>query len=125
MNGSNLDKRPTRIHLVVLLFYTFLTALMTWPLAKNLMSAIPGDSFDGWQNYWNLWWIKTALVEQIHNPYVTNALFYPTGVNLYFHTLNPFNGLLTLPVQLSASLILAYNTVVFFSWVIGGYGVYL
>ncbi len=80
-------------HLVVLIAYLLLTAVMTWPLVMNLTTAIPGDSFDGWQNYWNLWWIKTALVEQLHNPYTTNALFYPTGVNLYFHTLNPFNGL--------------------------------
>jgi hypothetical protein len=112
-------------HLVVLIAYLLLTAVMTWPLVINLTTAIPGDSFDGWQNYWNLWWIKTALVEQIHNPYITNVLFYPTGVNLYFHTLNPFNGLLTLPIQLGVGLIPAYNAVVFFSWVMGGYGVYL
>ncbi|MCX6044496.1 MAG: hypothetical protein NT075_05235, partial [Chloroflexi bacterium] len=112
-------------HTGVLVAYLLLTAIMTWPLVRNLTTAIPGDSFDGWQNYWNLWWIKTALVEQIHNPYMTNALFYPTGVNLYFHTLNPFNGLLTLPIQLSTDLIPAYNAVVFFSWIMGGYGVYL
>ena len=109
----------------VLLLYLLLTVLMTWPLAQNMTTAIPGDSFDGWQNYWNLWWLKTALVDQLHNPYITNALFYPTGVNLYFHTLNPFNGLFTLPIQLIGGLLPAYNTVVFFSWAIGGYGVYL
>jgi hypothetical protein len=110
---------------LVLLAYTLLTGLMTWPLGTNLTSAIPGDSFDGWQNYWNLWWIKTALVDSLRSPFVTDLLYYPTGVNLYFHTLNPFNGLLTLPVQLSAGLIPAYHAVVFFSWVMGGYGVYL
>ncbi|MFN8489232.1 MAG: hypothetical protein U0350_16745 [Caldilineaceae bacterium] len=118
-------RRSSRQSLSVLLLYLLLTVLMTWPLAQNMTISIPGDSFDGWQNYWNLWWLKTALVEQLHNPYITNALFYPTGVNLYFHTLNPFNGLFTLPIQLTAGLIPAYNTVVFFSWTIGGYGVYL
>jgi len=113
------------VNSLILLVYTLLTALMTWPLVANLTTAIPGDSFDGWQNYWNLWWVKRALVDNLRNPFVTDLLYYPTGVNLYFHTLNPFNGLLTLPVQLSAGLIPAYNTVVFFSWVIGGYGVYL
>ncbi|MEZ4635036.1 MAG: hypothetical protein R2873_10855 [Caldilineaceae bacterium] len=46
-------------------------------------------------------------------------------MGLYFHTLNPFNGLVTLPVQLSGGLMLAYNAVVWISWVLGGYGVFL
>jgi hypothetical protein len=98
---------------------------MTWPLALHVLEAIPGDSFDGWQNYWNLWWIKIALVDRVASPYFTDLLYYPTGVDLYFHTLNPFNGLVTLPVQLSAGLLAAYNTAVLLSWVLAGYGVYL
>ena len=112
-------------HGIVLLGYLLLTSLMTWPLVTQLTSAIPGDSFDGWQNYWNLWWVKTALVDRQQSPFVTDLLYYPTGVGLYFHTLNPFNGLLTLPIQLSSNLFVAYNTVVFFSWTLAGYGVYL
>lgn len=110
---------------IVLLGYFLLTIVMTWPLAAQLTTAIPGDSFDGWQNYWNQWWIKVALVDRLQNPFATDLLYYPTGVGLYFHTLNPFNGVTTLPIQLSAGLIPAYNAVVFLSWVLGGYGVYL
>lgn len=112
-------------HIAALVGYALLTVVMTWPLAAEATVAIPGDSFDGWQNYWNLWWVKVALVERLQNPYVTDLLYYPTGVGLYFHTLNPFNGLATLPVQLSAGLIPAYNTVVLISWVLAGYGVFL
>ena len=112
-------------HWAALLLYTLLTALMTWPLAQNLTSAIPGDSFDGWQNFWNLWWVKLALVDRQTTPFVTDLLYAPTGVGLYFHTLNPFNGLATLPIQLAGSLYTAYNAVVFLSWVLGGYGVFL
>lgn len=125
MNGLIFKKQPGWRHLIVLLVYTLLTLLMTWPLAANLTTAIPGDSFDGWQNYWNLWWLKVALVERQTNPFVTDLLYHPTGVGLYFHTLNPFNGLITLPIQLSLGLIPAYNAVVFISWVLGGYGAYL
>lgn len=113
------------IHGAVLLGYLLLTGVMTWPLATQFTTAIPGDSFDGWQNYWNLWWVKLALVDRLQNPYVTDLLYYPTGVGLYFHTLNPFNALVTLPVQLSAGLIPAYNAVVLISWVLAGYGTYL
>lgn len=112
-------------HIVVLLLYLFLTVAMTWPLVLHLTTAIPGDGFDGWQNYWNQWWIKVALVERQQTPFVTDLLYHPTGVGLYFHTLNPFNGVITLPVQLSFGLIPAYNAVVLLSWVLGGYGVYL
>ncbi|MEZ4863943.1 MAG: hypothetical protein R3C14_21655 [Caldilineaceae bacterium] len=122
-------RRPRLIaaatHVAVLVSYYLLTLVMTWPLATQFTTAIPGDSFDGWQNYWNLWWVKTALVDRLQNPYWTDLLYYPTGVGLYFHTLNPFNGLVTLPVQVSVGLLPAYNTVVLLSWVLGGYGVYL
>ncbi len=118
-------RHPGPIHAGVLGAYTLLTAVMTWPLVLNLTTAIPGDSFDGWQNYWNQWWIKTALVDGLRTPLFTDMLFYPTGVGLYFHTLNPFNGLTTLPIQLSAGLIPAYNAVVLISWVLGGYGAFL
>lgn len=114
-----------RSHVLVLGLYSLLTALMTWPLVRNLTSAIPGDGFDGWQNYWNQWWIKIALVDRLQSPFHTDLLYYPTGVGLYFHTLNPFNGITTLPIQLSAGLILAYNAVIFGSWVLGGYGLFL
>lgn len=112
-------------HLAALGGYLLLTLVMTWPLARRFTTAIPGDGFDGWQNYWNLWWMKLALVDRLQSPYVTDLLYYPTGVSLYFHTLNPINGLITLPVQLVAGLIPAYNTVVLISWVLGGYGMFL
>ena len=122
--------RPSRsgrpaLHLLALLGYLSATLIFTWPLVLNFTSAIPGDSFDGWQNYWNLWWLKLALVERQVNPLFTDILYYPTGVGLYFHTLNPFNGLATLPVQLAFGLIPAYNMVVLLSWTLAGYGMFL
>jgi hypothetical protein len=114
--------RPT---LVVLAGYFLLTVLMTWPAARHLSTAIPGDGFDGWQNYWNLWWVKEALLVERTNPFFTNFLDAPSGVSLLFHTLNIFNGLWTLPIQLNAGLAIAYNSVVFLSFVLAGYGGYL
>ncbi len=122
---SNLQSLSLSPHLLVLLAYLALTLVMTWPLAIHFTTAIPGDGFDGWQNYWNLWWVKVALVERVQSPFTADLLYYPTGVDLYFHTLNPFNGLVTLPIQLTSGLIVAYNAVVLISWVLGGYGVYL
>jgi hypothetical protein len=105
--------------------YLALAIAMTWPLAREFGRAIPGDGFDGWQNYWNLWWVKTALIDLHTNPLFTHLLFYPTGVSLLFHTLNAFNGILSLPVQLAFGLFPAYNAVVVFSFAMGGFGAYL
>ncbi len=112
-------------HLLALAVYLLATIVYTWPLALNLTTAIPGDGFDGWQNYWNQWWIKQALIDRLANPLYTDAIYHPTGVTLYFQTLNPFNGVTTLPLQLAFGLIPAYNAVVFLSWVLAGYGMFL
>jgi hypothetical protein len=112
-------------HLAALLGYLALTCLFTYPLVREFGRAIPGDGFDGWQNVWNIWWVKQALLVQGTNPYYTQLLDYPAGVYLYFHTLNIFNGLTFLPVTLNAGNLAAYNTAAAFSFVAGGYGTYL
>lgn len=109
----------------VLITYLGLTVLLTWPTALHLTNAIPGDGFDGWQNYWNLWWVKQALLILGTNPYFTDYLYAPTGVSLLFHTLNIFNAWWTLPLQLNFGLAIAYNSVVFVSFTLAGYGGYL
>jgi hypothetical protein len=98
---------------------------MTWPTVIHLSVAITGDGFDGWQNYWNLWWVKQALLVEGTQPYFTTYLDAPGGTSLLFHTLNLFNGLWTLPIQLNSGLALAYNAVVFLSFVFAAYGAYL
>ena len=105
--------------------YLLLTLGLTYPLVTQFGRAIPGDGFDGWQNYWNLWWIKTAVLEQHTHPWLTHLLYYPTGVGLLFHTLNAFNGFITLPIQLAFGLLPAYNAAVLFSFTLGGLGAYL
>ncbi len=112
-------------HLLVLLGYSLLTLVLTWPALRYFNTAIPGDGFDGWQNYWNLWWVKQALLVRGNNPFFTDTLYAPTGVSLLFHTLNIFNSLWTLPLQLNAGLTVTYNSIVLISFVLAGYGGYL
>jgi len=111
--------------MIALAGYLVLTLAMTFPLVTEFTTAIPGDGFDGWQNYWNLWWVKKALLDLGTNPFFCDYVYYPTGASLYFHTLNVFNGLLTVPVQAVLGWTVAYNFVVVFSFVVGGYGIYL
>ncbi|HIC90091.1 MAG TPA: hypothetical protein EYP04_11915, partial [Anaerolineae bacterium] len=108
-----------------LILYLILTLVMTWPMAAHFSKAIPGDGFDGWQNYWNLWWIRQALLVEHQHPFYSDIIYHPTGVSLLFHTLNPLNGVVSLPIQLTFGLFPAYNSVVLFSFAIGGFGAYL
>ncbi|MBN1217397.1 MAG: hypothetical protein JXM69_00595 [Anaerolineae bacterium] len=117
--------RPLSPILLALATYFLLTIFMTWPMVLHLTNGIPGDGFDGWQNVWNLWWIKRALLVLRTSPYFTHEVYYPTGAPLYFQTLNIFNGLAFLPFALTTSLLVTYNLVVLFSFAVGGFGAYL
>jgi hypothetical protein len=123
--GSQLMRGAWRWHVGVLGLYALLALAMTWPLAQQLGSAIPGDSFDGWQNVWNLWWMREAWLVEHGSAYFTSLLHAPTGVDMRFQTMAPFNGLATLPVQLTLGLLPTYNAAVLLSFVLGGYGAYL
>lgn len=117
--------QPARRYGLLVLGYGSLGLMMAWPLPLKLLSAIPGDGFDGWQNYWNLWWVRRALLVLGASPWYTRLLDYPAGVSLYFHTLNIPNGVLSLPVQESVGLVAAYNAVALASFSLGGLGAYL
>lgn len=119
------DRRFHPPDLWPLLGYFLLTILMTWPTVLHLNNGIPGDGFDGWQNYWNMWWVKKALLELGTTPFFTDYLYPPNGASLLFHTLNIFNSFWTLPLQLNFGLAIAYNSVVLASFTLAGYGGYL
>ncbi|HET6313320.1 MAG TPA: hypothetical protein VFH60_05745 [Chloroflexia bacterium] len=116
-------------HLGALLAHLGLSIVVTWPLVLNFLpgsgTLVPGVMLeDRDQNLWNLWWVRRALFEG-HNPFVTDLIWYPTPVSLYYHTLNVFNGLLAVPLLSVFSLTTTYNLIVLFSFVMGGYGAYL
>jgi hypothetical protein len=108
-----------------LVAYTLLTVFMTWPIAANLATEVPGGG-DAWQHIWNLWWVKHALLTLHTNPYHTDLLYYPDGVNLYFHTLVLTAGLTAIPLQLAGlGLITSYNLILLSTYVLAGLGAFL
>ncbi|HEY8601969.1 MAG TPA: hypothetical protein VIL85_26320 [Thermomicrobiales bacterium] len=111
-------------HFLPLGLYLLITIIATYPLIRHFGTALPGDGRDAWQNYWDYWWLRMSL-SQGQNPYQTPLLYAPYGAPLYLHTLNPFNGLVTLPIQIVFGLTAAYNTVVFLSFSLAAYFAYL
>jgi hypothetical protein len=101
-----------------------LTFFLTLPLPLELASKVPGGG-DAWQHIWNLWWVKDALLHG-QNLYHTDLLYYPDGVNLYFHTLVLTAGLIGVPLQLlGLNLLATYNLILLSSFVLAGYGMFL
>jgi len=65
------------------------------------------------------------LVDLHSNPFYTNLIYHPTGVSLLFHTFNPFNAMLSVPLQMIVGLTISYNVIILFTFVAAGYGAYL
>lgn len=107
------------------LLYGILFAILTWPAPLRFSSHLFGDSWDGLQNAWNLWWFREALVERRVLPWYTDQLFHPTGVTLIGHTLSPVNALLGLLFGLFLGPVEAYNAVIVFCFVATGVATFL
>lgn len=104
--------------------YLLMASVMTWPLLGRLATHLPMGVNDLWQNYWNLWWWKRAVLLG-QSPYTTDMLFYPEGTPLGLHTHSPATMLLTLPINALFGMAPAYNLAVFFGFVLAAFGSYL
>jgi hypothetical protein len=117
-----------------LVFFTAATVLMTWPLATDLSRhIIMGITADADVSRWDLWWLKTALLDRHSDPFYTDMLYYPyrqgsDPLPLFFHTLQPLNGLLALPILLTNDATvgptLAYNSLALAHFILSGLAMY-
>ncbi len=120
-------------HLLVLSSYLLLSIALTWPLIGDWRNSLVGStggfvydgSFgDGLQNVWNMWWVRQAI-ERGQNPFWTDMLYYPEGVQMYLQTLNITNAILVLPVQYVFGLTAAYNAAILLAFTLTGYAGFL
>ncbi|MBN2188900.1 MAG: hypothetical protein JW699_05560 [Chitinispirillaceae bacterium] len=88
--------------------------------ARHFSSRFFADTFDGLQNVWNLWWVNHAVSRLCQSPWFTDYLHFPDGISLVGQTLNPFNGFIGIALQRFLSLAQTYNTILVFSFVMGG-----
>src|SRR5512136_2483959 len=109
-----------RRDLFVLLFFTGLTLLMTWPLITQIGSVYAGNNEDLWTFQWDNWWTRYALQHGL-NLLFTPVQFYPIGVSLAAHSLSFYNSLLWIPLAALFGDIAAYNLTVLLTFVLSGY----
>ncbi len=111
--------------IAILALYLVLALVLTYPLALNLNTHIPGHDTDGPAQTWALWWTRYAVLDLGRAPFTTDYLFYPLGINLVAYTPVFLNGILSIPLQLTFGEIVAQNILVYFALVSGAFGAYL
>lgn len=113
-------------HLAALLLYLLLTVIVTWPLAAHMTTGVAGSeqAVDSYQHIWHQWWVAYALTHG-QNPFFTNLLYYPEGIDLFWQTLGFTQGLVAVPITLTLGSVAGVNFTVFSSFVVGGYAVFL
>ncbi len=110
--------------LPVALLYLATAALITWPVAANLSSKIAGEGVDIYSHLWTFHWIRDALLSG-QSPFLTNQIFYPTGVSLANHNIAWLQILLWIPLQAVLGSIAAYNVLFLGVLVANGITMYL
>ena len=94
---------------------------LPWRFSTHLFA----DANDGFQTYWDMWWVKKAILDLHQNPYFTTYLHFPTGTTLLAQTLHPFNGLAGIALSPVLSVSEAYNFMVLFGFAVGGWTAFL
>jgi hypothetical protein len=112
-----------RRDLLVLLFFTVLTLLMTWPLITKINLVYAGNNEDLWTFQWDNWWTRYAL-QHGYDMLFTPVQFYPVGVSLAAHSLSFTNSLLWIPLAALFGDIAAYNITVLLTFILSGYTMY-
>ncbi len=110
------------VWLAALAGYILVALLLLAPTLPAFAAAIPGGpvaAVDGWQNVWNLWWVRLALFTG-RDPFVTDLLFVPEGAALHLQTLGFINGVLVSPVTALWGPVAGYNAAMLLGLVLGG-----
>jgi hypothetical protein len=110
---------------VPIVFYFICFCLLTFPLILHFNTHFYTDTGDGLQNIWNIWWVNKAVTDLHQSPWSTTLLHFPQGTSLLAHTLNPFNGFICVGLLPFMTLTQAYNFMVLFSFVFGGWMAFL
>lgn len=112
-----------RVDLSVMAAYVLLTVAMTWPLILHLDTHFAGQNIDVWINQWATWWAEKAFIEG-RSLYYTDAMFYPQGVSLAFHSFSHANTVLVILLRPWLGDLGAHNVTVMLAHILSGYAMF-
>lgn len=108
--------RPARFALIGVVSYFVFAAfayLPAWPGDPHLLvTCACGDPV---QQSWFLGWFPWAVLHG-HNPFFTNWIDYPLGVNLAVNTEMPLLGVVTAPLSLVVSPLASYSLLLYLAY---------
>ena len=112
--------------MLALRLYTWQAA--AWPLVAQITTHVPGVAqwaFDESTFIWNIWALKTALIDNLSNPLHSELIWYPLGIDLILYTYNFFHASIAQPLLVAVNLPFASNIALLTSTILSGYGTYL
>jgi len=118
-------KGKTLTSAAVIICYALLSICFTYPLIRHMNDRLIGNSYHCFLSAWDLWWTRYAVLKRGVPLFYTSHLYYPKGVSLLFHTLNPLYGVISIPLQLAFGLVIAHNCMYLLSFIAAGYTCYL
>src|SRR5947207_3581800 len=98
-------------HAGPLAFFAALAVAWTWPLARHLSDAIPGEPGDNYSFLWNLWWTRHVRATPDLAFFRTTFLFYPFGTTIANHPHTALPGFVAATVLNGLTLAAAQNLI--------------
>ncbi len=117
--------REWRRHFIIIIAYIVIALAMTFPLALNFATAIPGVEGDAGSFVWALGWMKTALVDLRVNPFHTDYVFYPLGGATQVLWAVSLIAFISIPLQYLFGLIVTHNILHIAATVVTAWGMFL
>ncbi|NDJ35497.1 MAG: hypothetical protein GYB64_12590 [Chloroflexi bacterium] len=118
--SKEIESRPVLGIMLVVVFYTLVTVVVTWPVTAQIGSHLVGyPDADQVQKVWAFWWTKEALLSG-QNPASFPTLAYP---EVYFSSIRWVSmtmHAMLLPFQLIFSPVTAYNIGFLMTYVFSG-----
>ena len=109
-------RRPSRVTVTCLTVYIALAIVVFWPSPPWDSTTLPAGPYgagsgDPSQTVWFLNWMSFALRHTL-NPFETNYLNYPFGVDLGNNSLMAALGILGMPITLTLGPVAAFNMLI-------------
>jgi hypothetical protein len=114
---------------VVMLLFALATVVMTYPLILHLggdwVTTIPESGVDVFMKLWDIWWLG-QIASGNQSPLFTSLIFYPTGLDMSFHSISwTVSSLAWLFIPITGSLLTAYKITILTGVFAAAYAAYL
>ena len=112
-------------HLWALVYFSFFSLLMTWPLALRMRDSVVGEIGDNIYFIFLIRWYQKAWLELGISPFFHPWLNYPQGWNLASTDTSLATTLFGLPASLIAGPTFGYNFAMLVTFVLSGWAMYV